>query len=597
MAQRIDYATFPGVREEALLATVNKVFGHLRRNQLTTREFRDWMKEEGLYNKDDAHHLLAFLDIQNEGQVALGPWAEKFFAASTEEQMRELIFKRLLDENTLLVKYTLEALDIEGGGRLHSTHELHRMLTSYVYPGKPITLEPFKNWIKWAVVSGRIKMIGIRWGMTDLGKQAVPRLRTVDVDEFLEDEKSEEHAAASKIAAPQGAGAPVAKPAAPLPAVAPIAAPAAAQPPQRKDDDPDEDLDIPGDAEPIDEAAFAKYAAQYEEPAPAPKSTPPAKTAASAKAGSSAAQVAELAAAVAQLPPEPSGAALEVQVAAPRRDTVPGQVVIRHVHLEAGCTRAPLDPAQVVAALRDYGRVHGLGGGSLLLAHGLETRMGHNEPLRYLFLTALVARAYALTGDGSLVDALTERVGGSLAPVALLLDRSEALVDALNRWNLLGSDPLSGQLRSLLLDAAVGGKALKLAPDLPAQLAESASSEGLVTALTQTVLRGAHPVAAFWLVREFVRVGLWTRPAATEVAFVPWRAVRLMAYRLRLIDSHFAVGVPLLLQVAKRLATLLPPGSVEGMALEALAPGGHLRFDCQAVEICQTPCALHRAEP
>ncbi len=136
-----------------------------------------------------------------------------------------------------------------------------------------------------------------------------------------------------------------------------------------------------------------------------------------------------------------------------------------------------------------------------------------------------------------------------------------------------------------------------MTPDLPAQLAEAASSEVLLTTLTQTVLRGAHPVAAFWLVRELVRVGLWTRPAATEVAFVPWRAARLMAYRLRLIDSHFAVGVPLLLQVAKRLATLLPPGSVEAMALEALAPGDHLRFDCQAVEICQTPCALHRPEP
>jgi hypothetical protein len=212
-------------------------------------------------------------------------------------------------------------------------------------------------------------------------------------------------------------------------------------------------------------------------------------------------------------------------------------------------------------------------------------------------LASLVARAYAATGDGSLVDALTERIGGSLGPAALLLDRPEALVDALNRWNLLTADPLATQLRALILEAAIGGKSLKMTPDLPAQLAEAANSEALVQQLTQTVLRGAHPVAALWLVREMVRVGLWTRPSATEVAFVPWRAVRLMAYRLRLIDSHFVVGLPMLLQVAKRLATLLPPGSVEGMALEALAPGDHLRFDCNAVVVCQTPCALHRSEP
>lgn len=603
MAQRVDYASFPGVRDEALLSTVNKVFGHIRRNQWTAREFRDWMKEEGLYNKDDVHHLLAFLDIQTDGVVRLGLWAEKFFAATTEEAMREAVYKRLLDENTLLVKYCLEALDTEGGGRLHSTHELHRMLTSYVYPGKPITLEPFKNWIRWAVVSGRLKMIGIRWGMTDLGKQAVPRLRTIDVDEFLEDEKAE--GAAAEVRAAQ-AQSPAAPRAVPPPAPAPIAAPepsraATAKPAPRSDDDPDEDLDIPGEAEPVDEAAFARYAAQYEEPAPAPAPSAAPAPAAKAKAQSGkpapAQAVAEPAPAPVALEPQAAPTTLEVQVPTQRRDNAPAHVVVRHVKLENACSRAALEPAEVVAALRDHGRAQGLGGGSLLLGHGLETRIAHNEPLRHLFLASLLARAYAATGDGSLVDALTERVGGSLGPVALLLDRPEALVDALNRWNLLTSDPIATQLRALILEAAIGGKALKLAPDLPAQLAEAASSEALVQQLTQTVLRGAHPLAALWLVREMVRVGLWTRPAATEVAFVPWRAVRLMAYRLRLIDSHFAAGLPLLLQVAKRLAALLPPGSVEAAAIEALAPGDHLRFDCNAVVVCQTPCAWHRSEP
>ena len=77
----------------------------------------------------------------------------------------------------------------------------------------------------------------------------------------------------------------------------------------------------------------------------------------------------------------------------------------------------------MVTALREHGRSQGLGGGSLLLAHGIEPRMAQSEPARHLFLSSLVARAYAQTGDGSLADALVERTGGTLTPLALLLSR------------------------------------------------------------------------------------------------------------------------------------------------------------------------------
>ncbi|MBM4343618.1 MAG: hypothetical protein FJ100_09605 [Deltaproteobacteria bacterium] len=591
MAQRVDFAFFPGVREENMLATLNKVYGHIRRNALTAREFRDWLKDENLWNKDEMPQLLSLCDIWTEGAVRLGPWAERFFAADTEEAMREQVYKRLCDENLLLVKYALEALDTEGGGRLHSTHELHRLLTSYVYPGKHVTLEPFKNWIKWAVVSGRVKMIGIRWGLTDLGKQAVPRMRTVDPDEFLEDEKAAGPGAVAAPAAAAPAPAPP-KPAAAEPAK--VAAAVAAKPAPKKDDDPDEDLDLPPEAEPVDDSVFSRYEQQFSEPtAAAPPAAPgkpdrvaplPAAVAPAVKAGAAAAP-----AVVETAPAQPSDAAVAV------RDTAAPQVLVRYVRSETACGSAPLGPAEVVAALRDHGRTLGLGGGSLLLAHGIEPRMAQNEPARHLFLAALVARGYALTGDGRLVDALIERTGGTLAPLALLLDRPEALVDGLGKWQLTASDPQCTALRGLLVDAAIGGRAIKAQPDLPQQLAAATASDALVTQLLQGILRGAPQVAAFWVVREKVRAGVWQRPAATDIAFVPWRAVRLMAYRLRLVDSHFADG-PAMLAVARRLCTLFPPGSVEAAALEALAPGDHLRFDCVQPVVCQRPCAVHRGE-
>jgi hypothetical protein len=580
MAQRVDYPTLPGIREDAFIPTLNKVFGHIQRSQLGTRELREWMKDEGLYVKEENPHLLALIDIHVEGTARLGPWAEKLLAAPDEEQAKELLYKRLVDENTLLCKYVMEALDIEGGGRLHSTHEMHRMLTSYVYPGKHLGLVAFQNWIKWIVASGRVKLIGIRWGLTDLGKQAVPRLRSIDPDEFLEDEAAD----AGAPAAPAVTAAP-----APIAPAAPAPAPVKSAPAKAKaveaDPDSEEFLDLPPEAEPVDEALFHQYEQKLEDKpdAPAPAPTPP-----TGKAGKGKVQV------------QPSAASTQTagqpQAVAPLpRETATLPVVLRQMLTEVACTTQPLDMGEVIAALRTYGREHGLAGGSLLLAHGLESRLAQNEAARHLFLAALLARLYAIRSDGALADVLIERVGG-LTPIAVLLDRPEALAEVLVRWNLAQGDPATSQVRAALLDAVLGGRALKAQADLPTVLAEAPSSEVLIGLLGQGLLRAAPVTAQLWLVREMVRAGLWTRTSATEIAFVPSRAARLMAYRLRLLDSHFAQGAAMMIGVAKRLAPVLPAGSVEAAAFEALAPSDHLRFDCVRVPMCQTPCGMHQRE-
>ena len=547
MAQRIDYAFLPGVRDELVWPTVNKVLGHVRRSQLTMRDFRDWLKDAGLWQKDEATALLELLDVQQSPLVHLGPWAEQVFNAKDDAAARDLLYKRLCDENILLVKYVLEALDVDGGGRLHSTSELHRMLTSYVYPGKHVGRVAFEAWIKWLVASGRVRLIGIRWGLADLGKAAVPRLRTVDADEFLEDENA---AAAAPVAASETVAAP-----APQVAVKPAGKPAPKPAAEANDDE--EMPDAPPEAEPVDAQTFAAYEAQLEgQLAATPEPAPTAKQAA--------------------------------PTTAPRHTQAP---VLRDVATAGGCREGPLDTAEILSGLRDVGKQRGLGGGSLLLAHGVESRMAQNDAARHLFLAALLARMCLQPDGEALVNLLRERAGG-WSPVALLLDRPEALFDCLTRWNLAGGEPLAIRLRALLLEATLGGRALKAQPDLPTQLAEAPSSDQLLTLLGQGLLRAAAFPEQFWLVREMVKAGLWTRPSATEVAFVPTRQVRLMAYRLRLLDSHFAQSLPSYLQVARRLAGLLPAGSVEAAALEALAPDDHLRFDCPRVIICQTSCGI-----
>ncbi len=594
MVQRIDYAVFPDAREPELLGFVNKLLGQVHRTSPSMKDLREWLREQNAWDKDAVPTTLDFLDLRTKGPTTtMGPWATQMFAIDDVEAQKTHLYKRLFDENTLLCKYVFEALDMEGGGRLHSTYELHRMLTSYVYPGTHIRLTDFQNWIKWAVASGRLKLIGIRWGLTDLGKEAVPRLRSVDVDEFLEDEAAEAEAGEAEVEAP--APAPAAKAPAPAPAPAPAAV---AAPPARAaaaDDGlpEDEELDLPPDAPPVDESTFARYAealeaTAHEEPAPAARRKASKAPAATATTAAPAVSTAPVAAA-----PVAAGPAQPVAVPAMPRMTLSPTSMVTAARLEQACAKEPQESAEILAQLRELGRGRGIEvGGSLLAALGLEARMAANEPARHLFLAALLARLFALRPDGALAELLVERAG-ALQPIAMLYERPDALAEVVVRWGLALPDQASQQVRNVLLDAVIGGRALAARPDLPTVLAETPSSEQLLGTLTQGLLRGAAPTAAFWLVREMVRAGLWVRPAHSEIAVVPTRALRLMAYRLRLIDSHFAGSTARLLDVARRLATLLPAGSIEAQTAELLAPDDHLRFDCARLPICQQPCALH----
>ncbi len=197
--------------------------------------------------------------------------------------------------------------------------------------------------------------------------------------------------------------------------------------------------------------------------------------------------------------------------------------------------------------------------------------------------------------DGSLAELLVERAGG-LGPVAMLYERPETLAEVVVRWALGTPDVAAQQLRAALLDAVIGGRALAARPDLPTVLAETPQSEMLIGTLQQGLLRGAPSTATFWLVREMVRLGLWSRPSHSDIAAVPTRSMRLLAYRLRWIDSHFSGSTARLMEIARRLCALLPPGSVEAAVAEQLAPDEHLRFDCARLPICQEPCSLHRED-
>lgn len=261
MAQDVEFSTIPNTQPIAFPTTLALLLGEVARSSPTPKAWREFLRMRNLFDKAGFESLMRFLDIHVQGdKVTLGPFGQRLYETDEEPEVRRRLAERLIERNPLLAKYCLEAMDTEHGGRLHSTNELYRMITSYVYPGKKPTLPSFRAWVDWAVASGLFKLVGIRWAIGDQGREVLPRLRALDVEEFLEEEALEpaEEAAPAEGVEPEAPTTPArsdaAMPSATEPAKA-LSPQVAAEPPP------------PTPAEPP--------AAHRPRPAPAPPLVPP----------------------------------------------------------------------------------------------------------------------------------------------------------------------------------------------------------------------------------------------------------------------------------------------------------------------------------
>jgi len=190
--QKIDFVEIPNVRPKDYFLTLRQVYSRIESHQPTFKEFRRWMREKGWWDKANAVELMNVLGIGSTNPVGMQPFALEIAGESDEEHGKELIARRLIELNPLLAKYCLESMDVENDGRIQSTRELFKLVDSFVYPGTKPTLTAFNAWMSWAEAGGLVRLIGIRWGLSALARQMMPRLRAIDADEFLEDEEAGE---------------------------------------------------------------------------------------------------------------------------------------------------------------------------------------------------------------------------------------------------------------------------------------------------------------------------------------------------------------------------------------------------------------------
>lgn len=234
--QKIDFVEIPGVKPKDYFLTLRQIYKHVMSHSPTYKEFRRWMREKGWWDKEQADALMAMLGLSTTDPVGMEPFTREIADEMDEDKGKHVIGRRLIDLNPLLAKYCIESMDVENDGRIQSTRELFKMIDSFIYPGEKPTLPAFNAWMAWAEAGDLVRLIGIRWGLSAFARENLPKLKAIDVDEFLEDEEEED---AAPIFSPPETAAPVAEEPPPVQATPqPVAGPQAAHEPTITDNAP-----------------------------------------------------------------------------------------------------------------------------------------------------------------------------------------------------------------------------------------------------------------------------------------------------------------------------------------------------------------------
>ena len=553
MPQRVEYESLPGTRFDQYVFKLRLVLSSLQAGNTKFKAFRDFLRKQNLWDKERSETLFSLVDIGwDKSNVKVGRVAKKLMGASSDADFQNILFDHLRDQNILLVKYVLEALDVESGGRLHSVHELYRMITSYVYPGARITLTNFQSWMDWLAASGFIKLVGIRWALSDKGMKVVNELKGMDVEEILEDmaeedEEEEEDDDAVAEAEEEDDDAPASKRV------------------TDADLDDEEDLfaDLPPEAEPPSEddiaAATNAFTSTFDDVpgtsaevlAPvAPSRRKAALSAVPARPGSPAARVGAPVAA-------PAGAPASLQMPFAAREWP----AVATVSLD--------DPDTAALAARITGWFQALSGWPVYDARslGVEVDPAASELALLVELGTLAALIEGLPPQPA-VFAFVRRLRQTTFFASL--GYGEGLEECLDALERTGGEPWGRALFERIVHSRFIARRASMRLDLMPALRGATSGPELIALLREHLL-GTHWVEApFWVARELVRLGVLDTAAAKSVACVPSRRLLANAARIGLVPRPEIQDFQTLLALVEQVAGLFGAEAGYGRALEQL---------------------------
>lgn len=554
MSQRVDYEAITGARFDQYPTKLRIILSFLQQPGSTKfKAFRDFVRKQNMWDKDRSEVLYSLMDITwDKTNVKIGKTAKRLMTTKSDQDFQTVLFDRLKELNILLVKYVLEALDVQQGGRLHSIHELYRMITSYVYPGKYITLTAFQAWIDWLAAAGAIRMIGIRWGLSERGQKIVPELRAMDLDEILEDMEDDDAGSEGDDDVDDEdedvEEEPVRPAARAKTATAPAPAPARTAPPSARggdfvfDDDEDgggfdeEDLfsDLPPEPEPPSEAAIRAASARLgvddeddgDEVAPPPRrASPPPIFQPPAARGAKAAAPAKASAPVAT----PMLAAVPAALSVPMPGF--GQVVLPAVAFNADAPEhgSVLDRvASWHEAFADWPSIQAF---SLGVVHRPEA--GDLAILTELGVLAVLAEGREATPQ---MFAFARKLQ-ELDFFATLI-RGGGFEAALDGIENLATEPWARTFCERLMHAKAIVRRANEKIDLLYQLKQVDDARAAIDLIRDHLVGPLWREAPFFVLRELVRLGVLTSEAARGAVVVPNARLIANAGRLGIVRAE-----------------------------------------------------------
>jgi len=515
MAQRTEFPALNNLPEASYPSMVQSLFQEINRlgNNVPFKTLRPWLKEHNIYDKEQVDDLFFFLGCTYQPEVTTGDFPKQYMECKTPEDQQHLLYTWVNAWNPFLTKYVFEALDVDGGGRLHSTHELYRLITSYVYAGEYVTLPNFQNWIKWMAASSYIKYIGIRWGLSPLGKAAMKSIRMLDVDEMLEDEAEEAEAATQETPA-------IASP--------PEKAPTASNTKKKAETSGEELPDMPPEApipdwEPPADHPLADAASEATEPVETTEAT--------------------------------KGKARKKSSAKSRKAPE-----TRKSKKRANKTPAAQSQADVIGRVNTWFSTYQARQPDRASDLGLDAKQyGKNPPL-FLYKVMVLARL----ATGELPVEVWEPLYRQLISDNVLneyFNAKRSLEALVSQQQWYESQPNSRDaLSSIAFDVMRGKALLRGQQALCDQLEDAPDGPALLKMIHERVFMGELTAAPFWMMREMAQLGIWDNPALSSHLAVPTATVRANACRLGLLTTQYAHSFDALLDAAETLASQFPDG-------------------------------------
>jgi len=150
------------------------------------REFRSRLRGAKLWERDRPSVIMRFLGV---GGTTITPSAfmQALAAATGEEAIADVILDRVWQLNPLLGKTVLELVS----QRAYHKDEIYKQLGSAVYRGLVPSRPALEIWLQIALGTGLLRTLGIAVVLGPRAERFVALGQSLDVDEFLQEDKPE----------------------------------------------------------------------------------------------------------------------------------------------------------------------------------------------------------------------------------------------------------------------------------------------------------------------------------------------------------------------------------------------------------------------